>query len=678
MTKTLADLLTNIKGYSVYGDSAIQVTGVASDSRLVEAGSVFVAIPGATVDGHDFIAQAVEKGAKVIVGEKELAVPSVTYVRVQDSAAALGAIASNWYGNPSEKLKVIGVTGTKGKTTTVHLIYHILSNLGKKVGIVSSILAKIGESEINTGFHVTNPDVITLNKFLSEMLMAGCEYAIVEVSSHGIAQKRIAGISFEIGVLTNIAPEHLDYHKTFKEYKRIKMSFVNSSKHKVIAPNETSINILPGEFNNLNVEAAIKAVEQLGIDKQEALVTLKSFKLPEGRLSEIKNDKGFRIFVDFAHTPNSLEAVLKHLRTLTKGRLISVFGCASERDIKKRRKMGKISGQLADFSVFTTEDSRNENVTNIFRLMKKDAKNYICINERSEAIAYALSQAKKGDVVGFFGKGHEKSMAFGGFEHPWSDSEIINDFLSRDTDLSAIILAAGKGTRMKSSLPKILHEICGRPMIAYTLQNLRKSGMGEIITVVSFKKNLVIPKIQGAVKIAIQKNPKGGTADAAKTGFSMVNKLSKIIVVINGDDSAFYTPKTIKEIIKIHKNRERKLTFVSLIKENPTGLGRIIRGADGLITKIVEEKDATDEEKRIKEVNDGLYVFDRAWFTENIKHIKKGPQGEYYINDLVKMAIDQGDRMATYTLPNDDEWQGINTPEQLEIARQKMAKKISL
>jgi len=386
---------------------------------------------------------------------------------------------------------------------------------------------------------------------------------------------------------------------------------------------------------------------------------------------------GVKIIVDFAHTPDSLEAALRYLRSQTSGRLISVFGCAGERDHRKRRKMGKISGELADFSVFTAEDPRSENINDIFRLMKKDSKNYICIPEREEAIVYALSIARKGDVVGFFGKGHEKSLAFRGYEHPWSDQEAIKNYLKSNENISAVILAAGKGTRMKSSYPKVIHEICGRPMVTYTLENLRKAGIGDIVAVVSFRKNLVISKIQGAVKIAFQKNPKGGTADAAKTGYKLISDKSKTLVIINGDDSAFYTPETIKKIITIHEERNRKLTFVSLMKENPTGLGRVIRRQDGLISKIVEEKDATFEEKNIKEVNDGLYVFERVWFEKNIDKVKRGPQGEFYLVDLIKLAIDQGDRMATYTLPNDEEWQGINTPEQLSEANKKMAARLN-
>lgn len=641
--------------------------GVTSNSREVKKGYVFVAVKGLNADGHDFISDAIERGAIKIYGERNLNFPN--YFKVHDSRQKLGELASEFYNNPSSKLKIIGVTGTKGKTTTVHMIYHILHSLGKKVGMVSSITSP--------GFHVTSPDVVMLHKSLKEMVDKKCEYAIIEVSSHGIDQKRIAGVNFEVAVLTNLAPEHLDYHKTFKEYKRVKMSFLRSAKISVIAPKETDLDILSGKFNNLNAEAALGAVEALGINRDKALRSIETFELPKGRLEEIENREGIRIFVDFAHTPDSLEAALIYLRSITKGKLISVFGCAGERDHKKRRKMGKISGKLADFSVFTAEDPRGEKLVDIFRLMKKDAKNFVCISERGEAIAYALSIAKKGDTVGFFGKGHETTMAYEGFEHPWSDQEMIKNYLSSDKNISAIILAAGKGSRMRSKKPKVIHEICGRPMIAYTLENLRKSKIFDIVAVVSFRKNLVINKMEGMVRFAYQKNPKGGTADAAKTGFEFVSNTSKTLVVLNGDDSAFYTADTIRKILEIHEERKRKLTFVSLIKNDPIGLGRVVRGEDGLITKIVEEKDATEEERKINEVNDGLYVFDRKWFEENIVKIKKSPQGEYYLVDLIKLAIDQKDRMATYTLPNDDEWQGINTPEQLEEANKKMAGRLA-
>jgi len=658
------------------------ISGITSDSRQVKPGMIFVAVKGRTFDGHDHIQEALEKGSQKVYGEADYSDPK--YERVTDSRQKLGELASEFYGNPSSKLKVVGVTGTKGKTTTSHLIYHILTSLGQKVGLISSNMAKIGEKEGSTGFHITSPDVVSLHRFLKEMVEAGCKYAVLEVSSHGIDQKRIAGVDFEVGVLTNIAPEHLDYHKTFTEYKRVKMSFIKSAKMAVISPKETKMDILPGIFNNLNAEAALETVVKLGFDREKATDAISTFELPKGRLEEIKNDLGFKIFVDFAHTPDSLSAALTYLKTQTNGRLISVFGCAGERDIKKRFKMGRISQELADFSVFTAEDPRSENIFEILSSVVKGAreangvedKNFVRIPERGEAIAYALSIAKNGDTVCFFGKGHEQSMAYHGFEHPWSDQKQIQNFLNRKKDVSAIILAAGKGSRMKSQKPKVLHEICGRPMISYSLENLRNAGIGEIVAVVSYRKNLVIKEIGGAIKIAVQKNPKGGTGQATEVGLSKVGSEINNVMILYGDDTAFYSPATINKVFGEHIESSSILTFVTLIKEDPHGLGRILRNEEGKVVGIVEEKDATDSQRKINEVNDGLYVFDKNWLEENISKIKKSSvTGEFYLVDLIKMAIEQNKNVTAYKLPNSIEWQGINTPEELQKAEQKMKEK---
>lgn len=354
------------------------------------------------------------------------------------------------YNFPATKLKVIGVTGTKGKTTTCFLIYHMLSKLGKKVGLITSISAKIGSKVYDTGFHVTNPDSLTLNKFLVDMVNVGCDYAVLEVSSHGIDQNRIAGIKFDVGVLTNIAPEHLDYHKTFENYKNTKMSFINSAKNKVISPKITRLKLLNGDFNNLNLEAALMAVQKLGIKREDALKTIKSFRLPEGRLMKVKNNLGLSIYIDFAHTPDSLQAVLSYLRKNTKGNLIVVFGCAGERDPSKRTKMGEIAARLANFSIFTAEDPRSEDVDLIISTIaagatkvltakelspsvykRNDFNNtkkhlFFRVSERGEAISFAIRKlASRGDTVVLCGKGHETSMAYGGIEYPWSDKKAV-------------------------------------------------------------------------------------------------------------------------------------------------------------------------------------------------------------------------------------------------------------
>jgi UDP-N-acetylmuramoyl-L-alanyl-D-glutamate--2,6-diaminopimelate ligase len=418
MIKDLTVLVKNIHHYA----------GVTDDSRKVGKNFIFVAVRGLASDGHRFISEAVKKGAGVVVGEEKQEIKGADYVRVADSREALGKLASEFYGNPSRELKVIGVTGTKGKTTTCHLIYHVLTQLGEKVGLLSSISVP--------GFHVTTPEVVSLHKFLREMVEAGCKYAVVEVSSHGIDQKRIAGVQFDVAVLTNIAPEHLDYHRDLEEYKKIKMAFVHSAKKQVVAPTKTSLDILPGEFNNLNVEAALAAVAALGIGRKEALETLSSFKLPEGRLEEVKGGNNFRVFIDFAHTPESLEAALTSLKGLAKGKLIAVFGAAGERDSTKRPRMGAAAAKLADVVILTAEDPRSEVVKEIIAQIRSGIKNpkveVYEIPDREEAIKRAIGLAQKGDIVGLFGKGHEQSMNLDGVhETPWSEREIVRKYIQR-------------------------------------------------------------------------------------------------------------------------------------------------------------------------------------------------------------------------------------------------------
>ncbi|MEK7536223.1 MAG: Mur ligase family protein [Patescibacteria group bacterium] len=627
------------------------------DSRKIKKGDTFVAIRGLTVDGHNYIEDAKKRGAVKIYDQG-------------DTKQILGKLASEYYKNPSSKLKIVGVTGTKGKTTTCHLIHHILTQNGKKTGLISTISVD--------GFHTTTPDVVTLNKTLAKMVNQGYEYVVLEVSSHGIDQGRIAGIKFDISVLTNIAPEHLDYHKTFKEYKRVKMMFVNSAKYRVFSPKTTDLKILKGDFNNINAETAIEVCKELGISKEESLKVLKSFKLPSGRLEEIKNNLGFRIFVDFAHTPDSLEAVLKYLRTITKGRLISVFGCAGERDPRKRSKMGRISTNLTDLSIFTAEDPRTENILKILNQMKRGAvnKKYLSIPERGEAISYALSVAQNGDIIGVFGKGHEKSMCFENYEHPWSDYDFIMNQINGYKNLTGVILAGGRGARMHSSLPKILHAISGRPMISFSLENLRNAGIKNIVTVFGYKRNIILKRLSKNINFAIQPKPLG-TGNAVLNAFPKIPKKTSMLLVINGDDSAFYTPKTIKNVIELHKNNNSILTFVSLIQKNPAGLGRVIRNKNGKLLGTVEEKNATEKQKNIKEVNDGLYVFNYKWLQKNIFRIKKNSvSSEYYLPDLIKIALKNKEKVSVYKLPDSSEWQGINTPEQLIEAEKKMQKKL--
>lgn len=494
----LSKLLVSLSDYRVDGSANTNVSSITADSRKVKKGSLFIAVRGLTTDGHDFIEGAIAKGAVAVVGQKPMASKflnnKITYIRVKDSRSALGILAASWYGNPSQKLKVIGVTGTDGKTTTANLIYWILKSSGKRVGLVSTISAKIGNREYDTGFHVTNPDPIPLQKFLSEMVKEDCEYAVLEVTSHGLDQERVAGVRFEVGVLTNITREHLDYHKTFSNYRSAKAKLFRDVKYAIL--NKDGLNFeyickqLPksskkisysltkedadiyapnikeaddktvfsakfkgqtfkgemGLFGNYNVSNALAAVGAglvCGISVGKSLLAISSFKSLTGRLEKIENSKGFDVYVDFAHTPNALKEVLTVLKKGTGGRLIAIYGCASERDIKKRTLMPKVSLGLADISVFTAEDPRNEPIENILKEMEEAAKKFggkklvesganignsrfISIPERGEAISYSIQKiAQKGDTVVVCGKGHEKSMAYNGIEYPWSDQEAV-------------------------------------------------------------------------------------------------------------------------------------------------------------------------------------------------------------------------------------------------------------
>ena len=472
MAKSLESLLKGIGEYEATGDVNIQIESVSADSRQVIPNGLFVAIKGISSDGHDFISEAVKKRAAAVIGMNDIdedILGGAVYIKVKDPRKALSIIAANWYGSPANKLRIIGVTGTDGKTTTSSIIYWILTSAGRKAGLISTVSAKIGEKEYDTGFHVTNPEPLALQEFLSKMVEANCEYAVLEVTSHGLDQDRVYGIDFDISVLTNITHEHIDYHKTFEDYAKAKAKLLNSSKLAIINSEsresvekfiDSSVKkiyfdeetlkdgILSSaksrfkeNYNILNSAAATLAAKEVGISDIEIAKAIKSFPGVEGRMQEIKNDRGIRIIVDFAHTPNALENVLKALdKEKPKGsKLISVFGCAGERDVRKRQMMGEISARSADISVFTAEDPRSEDVNDIISEMVKGsdkikgAEIHI-IPERGEAIYYAINKlAKKGDTVAICGKGHEKSMGYGGTEYPWSDKEAAQMALAGKT-----------------------------------------------------------------------------------------------------------------------------------------------------------------------------------------------------------------------------------------------------
>lgn len=477
----LKKLISLLSDYKIFGSSDVNVLDLTEDSRKARKGSLFVAVPGINIDGHKFIAQAIKKGSVAIVGErdpKSLHLFGQTYIRVKNSREALGLMASAWFGNPSQKLKIVGVTGTDGKTTTVNLIYTILKDAGKKVGMISTVNAKIGNKMYDTGFHVTSPDAIPLQAFLAKMVKEGTEYAILEVTSHALAQKRVAGVKFLGAVLTNITYDHLDYHKTFSAYKKAKaelfrkvafgvlntddksFDFVKSylsqksrvasygiktqatfwAKNIGLTLKGTSFTIknkedlipvktnLLGEYNVSNTLAAVATVRSLHIPWVTIQKAVSKFKPPVGRLEKVETKKPFDIYVDFAHTPNSLKNVLSTLAKLKKpdSRLIAVFGCPGARYVGKRPMMGKIATTIADIAILTADDPRSENINKIIDQIEKGAvrDNYIREPERGRAIKKAVDMARPGDIIALCGKGHEKSMAYpNGVEYPWSDKE---------------------------------------------------------------------------------------------------------------------------------------------------------------------------------------------------------------------------------------------------------------
>lgn len=375
-------------------------------------------------------------------------------------------LANVQHGFPSRNLKIIGVTGTDGKTTTTNMIYQILKDAGKSVSMISTINAFIGDKSYDTGFHVTSPNPQDIQRMIKQAREKGSEFMVLEVTSHGLDQFRFWGIKFYVGVITNITHEHLDYHKTFENYlntkarliKNVRLAVLNKDdknfktlkkktggkvlsfglgKDADFSPHNFSLKLkMPGQYNMLNALAASVAANYLGISKTDIQKSLSNFSSLPGRLQEVKNNKGIKIIIDFAHTPNALENALKTLKPLTSGKLISVFGCASERDEGKRVPMGRISSQFADITVLTDEDPRFENSLKIINEIAEggrnkytEGKNLFKEPDRAKAIKLAISLANKGDTVGIFGKGHEQSMNYRGKELPWSDKKAVLEAL---------------------------------------------------------------------------------------------------------------------------------------------------------------------------------------------------------------------------------------------------------
>ncbi len=480
------NILQGVEVKKVIAGAATEFAKIEFDSRKVQQNDLFVATKGTQVDGHRFISNCISQGASIIVCQDlpPHLDPNITYVQVEDSAASLGILASNFYDNPSSKLKLIGITGTNGKTSTVTMLFNLYRALGYHVGMLSTVSNRIDELEIKATH--TTPDALQLNALLKQMLEAGCEYCFMEVSSHAIVQERIKGLEFKVAIFSNITHDHLDFHKTFKEYIKAKKRFfdflpssavavvnmddkngavmVQNTKATVksygiksmcdykarILENDFSglhliINYkelwtpLVGEFNAYNLMAVYATAMEMGADEIEVLRQLSYIQTAEGRFEFIKGDKGVNAIVDYAHTPDALKNVLNTINDIRggAGQLISVVGAGGDRDKSKRPEMALIAAEKSNRLILTSDNPRSENPEAIIDDMEAgvpaDRKN-IClrISNRKEAIKTAVALAKEGDIILIAGKGHEKYQEINGVRYHFDDKEIINELIAKN------------------------------------------------------------------------------------------------------------------------------------------------------------------------------------------------------------------------------------------------------
>jgi UDP-N-acetylmuramoyl-L-alanyl-D-glutamate--2,6-diaminopimelate ligase len=477
--KKLTDIFKNIEVKKWIGPKDITISGLSFDSRHIQPGQLFIAIKGTLVDGHKFIPTAIEKGAIVIVCENlpEKLNDNITYIKVNNPARALGFLSSNFYDNPSGKLQLIGITGTNGKTTAATLLYKLFQKLGYKSGLLSTVRNYVINKAIEATH--TTPDALQINRILKEMVDAGCKYAFMEVSSHAIVQERIAGLNFRGGIFTNITHDHLDYHKTFKEYLQAKKSFfdglppdsfalINSDDRngKVMIQNTRAIkkfygiksmadfkariieshfdgmllnldqvefwSKLIGEFNAYNLLSVYACARLLNQPKDEILKILSTLNVIEGRFEYLKSNNGVIAIVDYAHTPDAVLNVVKAINQIRTGneQLITVIGAGGDRDRTKRPKMAKIAVENSNKTILTSDNPRNENPENIINDMYRGVenshkKNVSIIVDRKEAIKTACMIANSGDIILVAGKGHETYQEIKGKRYHFNDKEII-------------------------------------------------------------------------------------------------------------------------------------------------------------------------------------------------------------------------------------------------------------
>ena len=482
----LKDLLENVAYRLVRGSERTEITGVEMDSRMVTPGCLFVALSGHRMDGHDYIPQAAEANASVIVAERIVEAPeSVTYVLVEDSRAALAELAAAFYGHPARYLTVIGITGTKGKTTTAAMIWNILEAAGKKAGLIGTNGARIGEEKIPTVN--TTPESCLVQKLFRRMVDAGCEYAVMEVSSQGLMKHRVDGFSFDYGVFTNISPDHIGpgEHKDFAEYleyksrllRRCRVGIVNRDEEHfeeitakatcrlvtfgmaegadwrtdqvdyltrrgfmgigfhLTGPESFPVEVnIPGLFNVYNAMAAAALCRTMGIGREAVVSGLRSVAV-DGRMEIVYASEKFAVLVDYAHNAVSMESLLDTLRDYRPRRLVCIFGCGGNRSKERRYSMGEIGGRKADLSIITADNSRWEKVDDILADirtgMEKTGGTCIEIPDRREAICYSIEHAEEGDIIAVIGKGHEDYQEICGVRSHFLDREEVEKALKK-------------------------------------------------------------------------------------------------------------------------------------------------------------------------------------------------------------------------------------------------------
>lgn len=483
----LTELLKEIEYECVNGSLNVEITDIVNDSRHVSEGSLFFCIKGAVSDGHKYAAEVVEKGARVLVVQDLVEVPeNVTVIRVKDSRLAMSYISAAYYGYPARELKVIGVTGTKGKTTTTYMIKSILEAAGYKVGLIGTIQTIIGDEAIPA--ENTTPESCTVQQYFRKMVDAGCEFAVMEVSSQGLMLHRTAGVQFEIGVFTNLQPDHIGpaEHESFEDYMACKSMLFRQCRLGIVNEDDPHVNEIlknhtceverigfsanadfrasnvemisgpgflgvryqvkgkrnfevevdiPGKFSVYNSLTAIAVCSHFHVTEEQILAALKKEKV-KGRIELIKVSDKFTVMLDYAHNAMSLESLLTTLKEYHPHRLICLFGCGGNRDKNRRYQMGEVSGRLADLSIITSDNPRFENPEDIIEdiligIRKTDGK-YIKITDRKEAMAWAIHHGEPGDIIVMAGKGHETYQEIKGVKHPMDERVLIQEILEED------------------------------------------------------------------------------------------------------------------------------------------------------------------------------------------------------------------------------------------------------